>query len=57
MTTYTDNIKIMPQAKELEEIVLGALMIDNTAFDKVNLSPDDFYVTKHQKIFKAITQL
>lgn len=57
MTTYTKDSKMMPQAQELEEIVLGALMIDNTAFEKVNLSVDDFYQPKHQKIFKAISQL
>ena len=57
MITSIKDSKMMPQAQELEEIVLGALMIDNTAFEKVNLSIDDFYQPKHQKIFKAISQL
>lgn len=51
--------KVPPQARELEEAVLGSIMIEKTAFDTVTeiLKPDCFYVDGHQKIFKAMQQL
>ena len=54
-----DYGKVPPQAPEIEESVLGALMIDNTAIDKVIdiISADSFYKDAHQKIYKAITEL
>ena len=54
-----DYGKVPPQATEIEESVLGALMIDNTAIDKVVdiLSADSFYKETHQKIYKSITEL
>lgn len=51
--------KIPPQAKDLEEAVLGAVMIEKGAFDTVAeiLSPECFYVDAHQKIFHAMKSL
>ncbi len=51
--------KIPPQAKELEEAVLGAIMLEKTAFDTVAeiLKPECFYVEAHQHIFKAMQSL
>ncbi len=51
--------KIPPQALELEEAVLGAMLIDKKGVDEVIdiLQPDAFYKTKHQYIFNAIYQL
>jgi replicative DNA helicase len=51
--------KIPPQAVELEEAVLGAMMIDKKGIDDVIdiLSPDAFYDTKHQEIYAAIFEL
>jgi replicative DNA helicase len=51
--------KVPPQARELEEAVLGAIMLEKAAFDTVIeiLKPDCFYVDAHQKIFKAFTSL
>ncbi len=51
--------KIPPQAVDLEEVVLGAMMIDKKGIDEVIdiLSPDVFYKTAHQYIFEAIVQL
>ncbi len=48
-----------PQAIDLEEAVLGALMIDKTAVDAVIdiLEPDVFYKPEHRHIFTAIRQL
>ncbi|MCB0462272.1 MAG: replicative DNA helicase [Flavobacteriaceae bacterium] len=51
--------KIPPQAIDLEEVVLGAMMIDKKGVDEVIdiLSPDAFYMQKHQYIFEAIFKL
>jgi replicative DNA helicase len=51
--------KIPPQALDLEEVVLGAMMIDKKGVDEVIdiLSPDAFYKVAHQHIFAAIFQL
>jgi replicative DNA helicase len=51
--------KIPPQAKDLEEAVLGAIMLEKGAFDTVVeiLRPECFYVEAHQKIFHAMKSL
>ena len=51
--------KLPPQAIELEEAVLGALMLDNEALsDTIDiLKSEYFYKMEHQKIFDAIIVL
>lgn len=51
--------KVPPQSKELEEVILGGLMLDvNAVFIGMSrLFPEIFYVDAHQKIFKAIQNL
>ena len=51
--------KLQPQAIELEEAVLGAMMIDKKGVDDVIdiLQPDAFYKEAHKHIFEAIVQL
>ncbi|MEI9956462.1 MAG: replicative DNA helicase [Ferruginibacter sp.] len=51
--------KVPPQAKELEEAVLGAIMLEKSAFDTVIeiLKPECFYVDANQRIFKAMQGL
>ena len=51
--------KIPPQAIDLEEVVLGAMMIDKKGVDEVIdlLSPEVFYKESHQHIFDAIRLL
>tara|TARA_Y100000589_G_scaffold330723_1_gene381280 strand:- start:9923 stop:11557 length:1635 start_codon:yes stop_codon:yes gene_type:complete len=51
--------KLPPQALDLEEAVLGALMLDKEAVSEVIdiLAPDSFYDEKHQRIFAAIQSL
>ncbi|MCK5400834.1 MAG: replicative DNA helicase [Flavobacteriaceae bacterium] len=51
--------KIPPQALDLEEVVLGAMMIDKKGVDEVIdiLSPEAFYKEAHQYIFEAIFRL
>ena len=51
--------KIPPQALDLEEVVLGAMMIDKKGIDEVIdiLNPDVFYKQAHKFIFEAIVKL
>lgn len=51
--------KLPPQAKDLEEAVLGAIMLEKTAVDIAmeHLKPECFYVEAHQKIFGAMKDL
>ena len=51
--------KLPPQAIDLEEVVLGAMMIDKKGVDEVIdiLSADVFYKQQHQHIFEAIHML
>lgn len=49
--------KIPPQAIDMEEAVLGALILEGESIEKVNLKPEYFYKDSHQKIFKSIKNL
>ncbi len=51
--------KVPPQAKDLEEAVLGAIMLEKSAFDTVIevLKPECFYVEAHQRIYQAMQGL
>jgi replicative DNA helicase len=51
--------KVPPQAKELEEAVLGAIMLEKSAFDTVTeiLKPECFYVEANQLIFRSMQGL
>ena len=51
--------KLPPQATELEEAVLGALMIDKNALNEVIdiLNPECFYKDAHKEIYGAIKNL
>src|SRR5690606_13372212 len=51
--------KLPPQAIDLEEAVLGAMMIDKKGIDEVIdvLTPEVFYKISHQTIFSAIQKL
>src|SRR5665213_1513314 len=51
--------KVPPQAKDLEEAVLGAIMLEKNAFDVVVeiLKPECFYLESNQRIFRAMQGL
>ena len=51
--------KLPPQAIDLEEVVLGAMMIDKKGVDEVIdlLTAEAFYKETHQLIFQAIFTL
>ena len=51
--------KVPPQAVDLEEAVLGAMMLEKNAVNQVIdvLKPESFYKEAHQHIYEAMTQL
>jgi len=51
--------RVPPQNVDAEESVLGAILLDNTAIDRVAgvLQPDDFYRESHRKIYRAMQAL
>lgn len=51
--------KLPPQARDLEDAVLGALMLERNALNAVVefLKPEHFYVDAHKEIYTAIIEL
>ena len=51
--------KIMPQAIEIEQCVLGAMFLSDQAVKKCveNLTPDVFFLDAHRKIFEVMQNL
>jgi len=51
--------KVPPQARDLEEAILGAIMLERDAFVVASqfLFADSFYVDGHQRIFAAMLKL
>ena len=56
---FANQGRLPPQATDLEEVVLGALMLEKDAVNEVIdiLTPEAFYLDKHQKIFDVIKSL
>lgn len=55
-----NDILVANHNREAEEVVLGCMIIDDSvAIDEVLtiLTPEDFYISEHQKICEAICQL
>ncbi len=53
------GLRVPPQSIEAEQSVLGGLLLDNEAFDRVAgiLAEDDFYRLDHRLIWQQITRL
>ena len=51
--------RVPPQNLEAERAVLGALLLDESCFDRVIdlVTAPDFYLESHRLIFQAICQL
>ena len=51
--------RIPPHSVEAEQSVLGGLMLDNAAFDKIAdvIGDGDFYREDHRRIYQAIIKL
>ncbi|MEI8644392.1 replicative DNA helicase [Pseudoalteromonas sp. Hal040] len=54
-----DTLKVPPHSIEAEQSVLGGLMLDNQAFDRVAelVVAQDFYTRTHKLIFEAMVSL
>jgi replicative DNA helicase len=52
-------INVPPQAVDLEEIVLGAIMLEREAYHEISslISENSFYDERNQKVYKAIKSL
>jgi len=59
IATDSDTLKVPPHSRQAEQAVLGGLMLDNSAWDKVadRVTGDDFYRRDHRLIFQAISRL
>jgi len=53
------NLRIPPHSLEAEASVLGGLLLDNTAWDRVGdlLNENDFYRYEHRQVYAAIYSL
>ncbi|WP_454764191.1 replicative DNA helicase [Cupriavidus campinensis] len=54
-----DSLKVPPHSIEAEQSVLGGLLLDNAAWDRIAdfLSDSDFYRFDHRLIFQSIARL
>jgi len=59
VTVLPDFGKVPPQAIDMEEAVLGAIMLEKEAVITILdiLKPESFYKDSHRKIFKAVSDL
>lgn len=57
--TSADTLKRPPHSAEAEQSIIGGLMLDNQAWDKVSVKicEADFYRTEHRTLFRAIANL
>ena len=53
------SLKLPPNSSEAESAVVGALLLDNSAWEKIGdvLSSSDFYQSEHRIIFESIVRL
>ena len=51
--------KVPPQAIDFEEMIIGGIMLESSAFETINefLSPECFYKDSHNKIYSAVCKL
>ncbi len=52
------HYRVLPHNQEAEQGLLGALLVDNRAYEKIGdlLRPEHFFLPVHQRIFTAISQ-
>ena len=57
--TQLDQIKLPPHSVEAEQSVLGGLLLEASALDKITdlVLPDDFYRNEHRLIYRQIIRL
>lgn len=54
-----DKLRVPPHSIEAEQSVLGGLMLDNQAWDRIAdlIADTDFYRDEHRRIFRQIRSL
>ena len=60
MANLDENLrKVPPQNLEAEASVLGGILLENDAINRVLeiLAPEDFYRESHRKVFRAMIEL
>ncbi|WP_276363865.1 replicative DNA helicase [Daejeonella sp. H1SJ63] len=59
MKNKSNTLHVPPQAMEIEEVILGAVMLEREAYHEISnlINENSFYDLRHQKIFKAIKSL
>src|SRR5512147_2166785 len=52
-------LRVPPHSVEAEQSLLGGLLLDNQAFDKIAdlVAADDFYRDDHRRLFRHISKL
>ncbi|MGH8682629.1 MAG: replicative DNA helicase [Burkholderiales bacterium] len=57
--TQLVNLRVPPHSIEAEQSVLGGLLLDNAAWDRIGdlLSGEDFYRDDHRRIYRHIARL
>lgn len=57
--TQSDISKVLPHNLEAEQALLGAILVNNKAYEQVSeyLFPEHFYHPSHQKIYEAMARL
>jgi len=59
-SSTNEGAKVPPHSIEAEKSVLGGILLDNQAMDRIadiRLEADDFYSESHQRIYRAIFDL
>lgn len=49
--------QLPPHSVEAEMSVIGAVLLDNDSYHKLDLQPDDFYSAKHRFLFASLQRL
>ncbi len=59
MDTQALALRVPPHSIEAEASVLGGLLLDNSAWEKIGdmVRPNDFYRADHRVIFESIAKL
>jgi replicative DNA helicase len=59
VVSQAESVKKPPYSLEAEQAIIGGLMLDNQAWDKIQdkLCQDDFYRTEHRILFRVIADL
>lgn len=57
--TPSSAFKLPPHSLEAEQALLGGLLLDNAAWERVAdlVGPDDFYRDEHKRIFRHVSRL